>query len=190
MESAVVKKSSPSLIPFRQGSPGEREEQRWKRMTGQKGFTLIEVIVVLTMVGIIATAAGIGIVSVVQGFVFAKGNIAIVQKGQLAMAKLIRELNNLHSVTTADATSITFSSYRAGTLHVHTVALAGNTITYDGDILTDRVSDLELGYYDTYDGARESAWAATRKIVEITITMAASGGETLEFIQRVRPRNL
>jgi len=131
-----------------------------KAMPKNRGFTLIEVIVVLTMVGIIATAAGMGIVSVVEGLLFTKGNVVTVQKGQVAMAKLVKELNNLNAVTAAGSTFITFSSYRSGVPYVHTVAMAGNTITYDGDILTDQVNGFDLGYYDTYDGAREATWSS------------------------------
>jgi prepilin-type N-terminal cleavage/methylation domain-containing protein len=154
------------------------------------GFTLVEMIVVLVMIGIIATAAGIGVLSVVEGFVYAKGNVAIVQKGQMAMAKLVRELNHLNSVHAAGPTSISFSSYRDGVLNDHTIALAGNMITYDGDILTDQVENLTLGYYDTYDGSQETTWAAARRVIEITIALTEAGGEVLEFTERVRPRNL
>jgi len=159
-------------------------------MPKNKGFTLIEVIIVLTMVGIIATAAGIGIVSIVQGFVFAKGNVALVQKGQVTMAKLMKELNNVSSVSAAGPESISFSSYRAGVLYDHTLAMAGNTITYDGDILTDQVDSFELGYYDAHDGAHETTWTSTRRIIEFTIALNGADGVVIEFTKRVRPRNL
>lgn len=159
-----------------------------KRDEKEKGFTLLEVIVVLIIVGVIAVVAGMGIVSVVEGFIFTKMNAATVQKGQIAMARLFKECNNISAVTAAAPTSITFS--KAGVSASHTVALSGNTITFDGDIVADQVGGFELGYYDSYNSAKQATWASTRRIIEITLRLTGVGGVVSEFRERVTPRNL
>ena len=161
-----------------------------KRAEKEKGFTLLEVIVVLIIVEVIAVVAGMGIVSVVEGFIFTKMNAATVQKGQIAMARLFKECNNISAVTAAGATSITFDAYKNGVLASHTVALSGNTITFDGDIVADQVSGLDIGYYDSHNSAKQSTWAATRRIIEITIGLTGASGVVSEFRERVTPRNL
>lgn len=63
-----------------------------RRENRQKGFTLIEMIVVLVLVGILAAGAGLGIVAMVQGYLFSKDNAEISEKAQLALARINREL--------------------------------------------------------------------------------------------------
>lgn len=68
-----------------------------------KGFTLIEIIVSLVIVGIMAAVAGMGIVSMVQGYEFARENVVISQKAQLVMARLRCELMNLSDIDSTNS---------------------------------------------------------------------------------------
>ncbi len=61
-------------------------------MKYQKGFTLIELIVVLVLVGLLASLAGMGLVTGVQGYLLSSENAEITQKAQLAMTRLTREV--------------------------------------------------------------------------------------------------
>ena len=63
-----------------------------KQHQRQQGFTLIEMIAVLVLVGILSTFAGLGIVKYVQSYLFAKDNAAISANAQLAIARINREL--------------------------------------------------------------------------------------------------
>lgn len=76
----------------------------------QSGFTLIETIVVLVMVGIMAAVAGMGLIQITQGYIFSRLNAATAQKGQIAMARITKELGTITSVTAATANSITYLS--------------------------------------------------------------------------------
>jgi prepilin-type N-terminal cleavage/methylation domain-containing protein len=158
------------------------------------GFTLVEIIVVMILIGIVATVAGTGLVQVVQGMIFTKKNATTVQKGQVAITKLIKEFNNINAVTATDTTSIDFTSYKRMTDEVlsssHTVARAGNTITLDGDIITDQVSNFSLHYYDDYDSAARTTWQSSSKIIEINLELTGAGNIVSQFQERVRPRNL
>jgi len=58
----------------------------------QKGFTLIEMIAVLIIVGIMAVFAGFGIITAVNGYMFSKNNAAISGKAQMALARIHLEL--------------------------------------------------------------------------------------------------
>jgi len=161
-----------------------------RRLGKQQGFSLIEMIVVLILVGVLAAMAGMGIVAVVEGYVFSRLNAATVQKGQIAIAKIVKEFNNISSVTAASSSSITFTAYRAGVAYTHTITFTGNTVTYDGDVVTDQVNSFDLGYYDTYNGTKAATWTATRKVIQITISLAGAGGFVSQFQERVTPRNL
>ena len=174
----------------------------------QKGFTLLEIIVVMILVSIVVSVAGLGIVRVVQGMVFTKTNAATTQKGQIVMTKLIKEFNNISAVdaTASDAehTMITFTSVKKESSELayrkHTVQWLRNGnvvtyITYDTDdssvedVLTDQVSDFTLQYLDIYNSA-SSTWKPSSRIIEITLKLTGANDVPSVFTARVRPRNV
>jgi len=160
----------------------------------KKGFTLLEVIVVLILAGITAAVAGMGLVQVVQGMVFTKMNAVTIQKGQIAMAKLVKEFSNISAVTSDSAKtndkSIEFTSVKNSVSDSHMVAFSGSKITFDGDDLTDQVNNFTLYYYDNYDSAGRITWQSSRRIIEITLGLKGANNVISEFKERVKPRNL
>lgn len=163
-----------------------------KTINKQKGFTLIEIIFVLIIVGIMVAVGGLGLVHVVKGMIFTKMNAATTQKGQIAMTKLVKEFSNINisSITAANATSISFTSTKNDVNSPHTVMLSGSTITFDGDIVTDQVNSFTLNYYDNYDSTAQTTWQSSRRIIEITLKLTGADGVQSEFKERVKPRNL
>lgn len=156
-----------------------------------KGFTLLEVIAVMILIGVIATAVVLGYVQVMKGMVFTKMNVATIQKGQIGMTKLVKEFSNINisSITAASETSITFTSVKNGVSGTHTVTFTGNAITYDGNIVTDQVATFLLKYYDSYESTAQSTWQSSRRIIEITLNLKGADDVLSEFKARVKPRN-
>lgn len=162
-----------------------------KNMTGTKGFTLIEIIVTLLIVGIISAIAGLWMVQTVEGFVFARQNAETLQKGQMAITRLIREINVMGPVSSGTASAITFTSYRGGSPSSSAIALNAGTVTLDGEVLVDSVSNFVLGYYDKYDDVTpKTTWTpSVSSMIEITLTLGGAGGTPMVFTARVSPRN-
>ena len=159
----------------------------------KKGFTLLEVIIVMILVSIMAAAVCIGYVRVVKGMVFTKMDAVTIQKGQIAITKLIKEFRNIkvNSITAASDSSITFTTVKNGaTSPSTTVTVSGSTVTFGGDILTDQVSSFSLKYYDNYDSTGQTTWQSSRRIIEITLKLSGAEGVVSEFKARVKPRNL
>ena len=67
-------------------------------MRNKAGFTLIEIMVSLVLVGLIASVAGTSVITATRGYVFARENNAITQKAQLALNRLNREFIELSDI--------------------------------------------------------------------------------------------
>lgn len=164
-------------------------------ITMESGFSLVEMILVLVLLGIMGVGAGFGVSTVVNGFLLSRDSAATAAKGQLALLRLSREFRVITSVTSASASSIQFAALHGdGVTQAYTVAKSGNTITLnDGvnnDVLVDKVNALSLAYYDTYNGAAQTTWTSARKIIQVTIVLSGPDGVPLSFSSRVTPRNL
>jgi prepilin-type N-terminal cleavage/methylation domain-containing protein len=146
----------------------------------QDGFTLIEVIAVLIIVGILAAFAGLGIVAAVQGYTFSKDTAAISEKAQLAISRINRELLECYNCKGASGTAVgtfinSLSANRSIQLSGTNIVISDGT---DTDTLLDNVASFSMSY-----NADNS----------ITVTIQPStlpGGITVpNFVTTVYPRN-
>ena len=172
-----------------------------KRKSDEKGFTLIEVIVTLVLVGITSALAGMWIVSVANGYVFAKMNARTAQNGQLAMTRLVKEFTSITSIdsgsgnTNVNKITYTRTDSAFGSVSA-VVSLSGNTIQMNigntgNNTLTDSVGSFTLAYCDNFNSTScPATWSSTSRVIEITLTLTGASNTPSTFTQRVRPRNI
>lgn len=153
----------------------------------KKGFTLIEIIATLVLVGIIVALVGAGVARIVEGLFFTRMNAATVQKGQVAATRLVNEFKNISSVAFGTSTT-SIIYYKKGATGSQTVQRSGSTLLLNGDTLTDNVAGFQLRYFDTYSSTGQTTWSSTRRVIGFTIK--PGGGTNTEFTTRVAPRNL
>lgn len=79
----------------------------------QGGFTLIEMIASLAIVGVLAAIAGIGLVQITEGYLLSQAGAESAQKAQLAMSRMVKEFNYITDVSGGSSHSITFDSFHA-----------------------------------------------------------------------------
>ncbi len=146
-------------------------------MKRDRGFTLIEVIVVLVLVGLLAAMAGFGITTGVRGYLMAAENADITQKAQLAMTRLSREILECFDCD-GNPETITLDYEYNNILGTRVLDHDGNTVTLNGSPLVEGASDLTL--------ERESDGR-----ISITLVMShQQGGGDLTFETRIFPRNI
>jgi prepilin-type N-terminal cleavage/methylation domain-containing protein len=166
--------------------------------TPSAGFTLVEIIVSIVIMGILATVTAQALTLGAQGFVFSQENLAMTQRAQLALTRASRELLEIIDVTAAGDDSVTFLT----TSGTRTIRLSGTTL----EIL---VSEYDTANYYTlmegvtntaaqpllqYGKADGTAWTVADDItdlylVELTLAMQRTTGETITFDTSVNPRN-
>lgn len=165
-------------------------------MKNEKGFSLIEVIISMVLVGLLAAVAGMGIVAGAQSYVMAKENAATNQKVQLAMSRLNREFTELTSITSADSNSIVYSNIY-GNFAIARVGdaikiVSGTQVPTDstGDPLITGITSFTL----SYNGG--SGWSAsndlkTLQTIRIVIVYHRTDKNVndVTFTTEVNPRN-
>lgn len=151
-----------------------------KQYLTEKGFTLIEMIVVMVLVGILAAGAGLGIVTMAQGYIFSKDNAEVSEKAQLAMARISRELLECYD---CNATSGNVGSFN-NSIGPRLIQYIGtNIVISDGsgvapDVLMDNVSIFTMVYNSD-------------KSITVTIRSSKQPGgiQVPDFVTTVYPRN-
>jgi len=171
----------------------------------QAGFTLFEIIISLAILSIMATVAGMGIVTGVKGYVFTRENAHLSQKINLAMGRVTREFLEIIDIdpTNVTANSLVYRNSRGwqgiGRIN-QTIKLRPGPNLPDaitGEILIDNVAGFALSYVKDDGSGNEVAWVAgTDDVVllaniEITLTLIRTDpdGGTISFNTTVTPRN-
>jgi prepilin-type N-terminal cleavage/methylation domain-containing protein len=162
------------------------------RVLNEHGFTLIEVIVSFVIVGIVSVLVILSEVHMVNNFLFANNNATTLQKGQTAITRIQKELNNVKKVyvSTTSGTQIRFTSYKDIVEVDHTLSWGGSgtDLLLDGFILTDKVSNFSLAYYDNYTGSgAQPTWQATSRLIEIKLELTGWQNIISKFNVRVAP---
>ena len=114
------------------------------------GFTLIEIIVTLMLVGVLAAAAGFGMEFIAKGYVAARENARMAQTAQIALLRMSRELMALESINTAARTEIVITKANNDKVAIEfdgeQIKLDNDNDASDGNILIDHVTSFQLKY--------------------------------------------
>lgn len=148
----------------------------------KNGFSLIEVIASLVLLGILTAAAGLGLVYLSEGYVFARSNAEAVGKGQLALSRIVKEFSAIDSVSIGVSNSITFTR---STGPSRTIAGGGGMVTINNEPLIDNVSAFTLSYQTDVDSAPQSTYTTGRQIINISLTLDIDGQHQRTFTGRV-----
>lgn len=169
------------------------------RGQSQTGFTLIEAVVAIVVLGLLTVAAMPMLENALRAYQATNNSVAILGKLRYATERLARELREVrHNGASYDlnmsATAPVFTRVDGATTRVVTVAQGGGAVTLSYDtpavnpapILTDELGTLSFSYFDQ-DGVATASSVAVRS-VEIYLALVR-GGATYEQRTRVALRN-
>lgn len=148
-------------------------------MSNEKAFTLIEVIISLVLIGILAAIAGMGLVKIAEGYVFAKQNAETVQKSQIAIARIVKELGAATTISTTPAPTATSVTYTRPGPVTNAITLSGGLLQINGTTLINNVTGFTLTYFDAA-GAPTTTVPNIRRI-GITLTVNGANNTPITF---------
>lgn len=136
----------------------------------EKGFTLLEVLVALALLGLVLAAVVTIQQSVTQAFMTSANKTNAQQNARIAVDMMAREIReSTVAITTATANSITFTSPTAGVV-TYTVD-AANNLTRNGAALIGGVQSVNFSYRDNADAVLAAPVGAPSSIRRIDITI-------------------
>jgi len=154
------------------------------------GFTLIEIIASLVLLGIIAIVISLGFTRTIQEYRFTQDNAALTQKAQVALNRMLIELsyyNSSGTTATFNTTEFTFPS-NVGTNANITFKLNNGKLTYkDTSVdntertLCDEVSALKF----------EPTWVnGLLQNVNVSMTLLGMNGVAESFSYTITIKNI
>lgn len=169
-----------------------------KTMRNNQGFTLIETIMVIALLGIVAAIIAIPLSQAVKGWFQSTSREGVSQSGRIAIERMTREIrntarksDNTPCISTATATSLSFSDLSGNLTLCNSVTFswagAGNPVVRGADILADNVSSLNILYYDSNNNITGTLANIRRLSIEIVSTQ---GGEVVRKYNEVYLSNM
>ena len=175
---------------------------RFSVSNDSKGFTLIELVMVITLLGIIGGIIAIPLYIGTKGWFEATTREGITESGRIAIERMMREIRNTARtaanapcITTATATSFIFGDDPANCASINfSWAGAGNPIMRGADALADNVNSIDINYYDGTNillnpRPLNAGQIATIRRLSIEIE-STSGGETMRKYSEVYLSNM
>jgi prepilin-type N-terminal cleavage/methylation domain-containing protein len=177
---------------------------KMSKNSNQSGFTLVEVIIVIVLMGILAVGLSLGLVKGVQNYVFASQATQLSQKAQVALARIDKELIDVTAVSYTSASMIDYyrpysppscqqaagCQYRIQMLN-NNIYIEGISTVLSQQVLIDNVANFTLTFFD-YAGA---AWGleagnTVNNLAKISVLLTLTYGlnQTLTFNTTINPR--
>lgn len=137
----------------------------------QQGFSLIEMVMVVVLMGIISVVVGGMLLNTYQTFITSE-NVNEVDWNAMALNRLVNDVHMIRSqndISSATATQLTFVNIAGSTV---SYTLSGSTLLRNGITLATGVQSFALGYLQS-NGA---ATSTTSQIRYVTASMTLVEG--------------
>lgn len=161
------------------------------------GFTLVEMIVTLVLLGIVGALAGFGFLQGVKSFTFSKENTERALQLQLAMSRLQLEFENLYDVYTVGDEEVCYGTRhqslrpnqkRCAWLQGSELRMENGETPTGGKVLINGIQSLNISYFDN-EGNKWALGDKVKNLYAIQVNMIALiNDETMTVNGSFNPR--
>ena len=162
-------------------SPSSSREEGW---VGAKGFTLIEMIVVIVILCIVSAISIKFLVDSLRVYTMTVNQKTLFDEGKLALERMCRDIRDASSISATTATSITFVRTNATAQDS-----AGESITFQLTGSSLQKVKAATGYTMANNVTSFAVTNATNEIL-LTLTLSRTSGENVTLQTKVYPKNL
>jgi len=168
------------------------------RTSNSKGFTLVEIVITIVLIGILSGIAAMIILQGVRAYSGEQSRSDVHYQARIAMERMTREIRSARlasetgtvisgAITGNPTSSFIFTDLSGGTIR-YSLSGADLMRTTGGMpvLLAQGITSLEFRHYDK--AGAPTLTAANLWVVELGL-VAQQGGETLDLRTRVHPRN-
>ncbi len=157
-------------------------------LKSQKGFTLIEIIVVIVILSIVSAITIYFLVSSLQVYTMTVNQKTLFDEGKLALEKMCRGIRDARSITGVTASSITFVRDDATAQDI-----AGETIIFQRNAGANTLEKVKASPASTSTMASNVAAFAVANAtneIQLQLTLQLTSGENVTLQTKVYPKNL
>lgn len=150
----------------------------------------MEVILSIILIGMLSVFMTVGITRIFEGYMFSKTNADMALKGEVAFARLVKELRSASSVSIGNGLNITYDYTKDGTtVSNRTLSWSGtigDPLLLDGNILVESANDFELSYYSSHTGPGHTPYSPANDIlIGVVLELPTVSGDVVRFSTRI-----
>jgi prepilin-type N-terminal cleavage/methylation domain-containing protein len=153
-----------------------------------KGFTMVELVIVIVLIGIIAMTASLLIGQSAQTYQKEDNYAAITNQGRLALEEMAREIRMIRSPSdiTSSCASTTALNFTDTNGSLIAYSFSGSTLSAGAPSLADNLTFFAITYYDKNGLATTSCPAVWTVTINLTATQ---GSDSLPMRITLHPRS-
>ena len=181
-----LKNFSSQLLPARSRYGKASRTRNSELLFGKRGFTLIEMIIVIVILSIVSVITIKFLIDCLQIYTMTVNQKTLFDEGKLALERMCRDIRDANAISGTTASSITFVRNNATAQDA-----ASETITFRWNGGTNPLEKVKAGTgYAMASNVTGFTVTNVTNEIQLQLTLGLASGENMTLQTKVYPKNL